>query len=114
MFFVRAIHESSVSKFGVDLAGGGERPYGVVGNFFVCGCDDVHIILKKEHIFKRKLRSNSFTPIPSGVGVNEVLCAAFFQESAYSFPRKRVILLHNEKKPYEKNIRLIFHRLLPK
>ena len=30
--------------------------------------------------------------MPSGVGVNEVLCAAFFQESAYSFSRKRVLL----------------------
>ena len=47
------------------------------------------------YFFRRKLRSNSFTPMPYGVGVNEVLCAAFFQESAFPFQKATVLSLSN-------------------
>ncbi len=57
----------------------------VVGDFIVYGAENVCVISKREHIFKRKLRSNSFTPMPSGVGVNEVF--------AQLFSKKRVLLI---------------------
>ena len=65
---------------------------------------------KRKHLFRRKLRSNSFTPMPSGVGVNEVLCATYrryvfsFQESAYSFS-KSAFSLSNV------NVTLLIHKL---
>ena len=42
--------------------------------------------LKKGTHFKRKLRSNSLTPMPLGVGVNEVLLPTFLSRKVGRTP----------------------------
>jgi len=58
-----------------------------VERVLVHGLDDVYAFFKREHelFFEEKLSNISFKAMALAVALNEVLCAAFFQESAFSF-----------------------------